>query len=114
MRLSFSLGSIVGPKWVDTSLSDCIESGFSKPGYAVLRTDPVDVSTLPNAEAKQYGHDTAVGTMLTSVRTARKMFRDRQTVTLDVTVLWRNKERRKEGSFRCTLRQPNRNVHGCL
>ena len=104
MRMQIT--KIKASEWIDTSLSDCLVSGYRKPSLVMLRTvEAVPVTQLPGADCEQFGHTMAKGWERMSIRSAMKLFKKPRlemgdTIDIEPTGFFRNREMRKEGTFR--------------
>jgi hypothetical protein len=98
-------------EWVDTSLSDCMVSGYRSLSLVMLRTvEPVPVAQLPGADCKQYGHTVASGWERMSIRSAVRLFRKPRlevgdTIDIEPVGFFRNREMRKAGTFRVYVKR---------
>ena len=114
--MKFRVTKIKQRHYVDCSISDCFPDGYWEAGYVNLRTvDDFAVSDLPGASNEQYGHDTAFGTVKTSIRKVKEALRKSglvhpddlihvgDLVDLPITSIRRNKAMRREGSFQVYL-----------
>ena len=105
-KMKMKVTKVKPSRWVDTSLSDCLVSGYREPSVVMLWTvEDIPVTHLPGAENNQYGHTVAKGWERMSLRSAMQLLKkDRIEVgdTVEVTPrdIFRNQEMRKMGTFR--------------